>query len=258
MSISEATSGFGTLLQVGDGGIGAGTQASKTIGTSNQQIIFYAKTPGVAGNSKTAGILVSGNSTVFALSVSADAILVTSATDGGGLATTTVNELLYQLMQNDIFVEHWEATRGVGNGTGVLVAGASAALTSGADGTEVFTTIAEIKTISGPNFEMAFAEVTHMESPDAVREFVPTLIDAGEVNYTSNFLPDNTVQSGVRTDLLARTKKNFKMIMVDAAGDTVATWSFAGYHSRFNLQTPLDGAAEITGGVKLTSTITES
>lgn len=258
MSISEATSGFGTLLKVGDGGVGAGTQASKTFGTSNQQVVIKAKNAGTDGNNKTAGIIVSGASTAFALSVTEDAILITSATDGSSVATTTVNELLYQLMQDDTFAEHWEATRGVGNGTGVLVAGASAALTGGANGTEVFTTIAEIKSITGPTFEVAFAEVTHMESPDAVREFIPTLIDCGEISYTSNFLPENTIQQTVREDLIARTKRNFQLIMSNAAGDVIATWSFAGYHSRFNLQTPLDGAAEITGGVKLTSTITES
>ena len=48
-----AYSAYGTVIKRGDGGATAATQASRTIGTSNQQIVLKAKTPGAAGNSKT-------------------------------------------------------------------------------------------------------------------------------------------------------------------------------------------------------------
>lgn len=253
MSTSEATSGFGTLLQVGDGGVGAGVAAFVEWGTSTAKIRIKWGVAGTVGNGKNITVVVSGSSFVIT-TLSASAISITVPT------SATVAMVIAWLYQQETFQQYWDADYGAtpGDGTGTITARTVTPTASGAAGTEVFTTIAEIKTISGPNFEVAFAEITHMESPDAVREFIPTLIDAGEVNYTSNFLPDNTVQQGVRTDLLAKTKRNFKMIMSNAAGTILATWDFAGYHSRFNLQTPLDGAAEITGGVKLTSTITES
>jgi len=122
-------------------------------------------------------------------------------------------------------------------------------------GPEVFTTIAEVKSISGPNFQVSFAEVTHMESPSAVREYIPTLIEPGDVTFTVNFLPDNATHDAMRTDLLARTKRNFKLVLTDG---TPATWSFSGYYSQLGLNSNIDGPLEGSLGIKVTSTITET
>lgn len=244
-----ATSGSGVLLKMGDGGVGAGVQASRTIGTSNQQIIIKAKNAGVAGNSKTCSIVVSGTSTSFALSVTESNITITSATDGGGTATTTVNEALYQLMQDDTFAEHWEATRGAGNGTGVLVAGASAALSGGTDGTEIFTTIAEVKSVSGPNMSSTVIDVTNMDSANNTREYISSWIDPGELSFAVNFLPGNLGQQALVTAMQDRTRNNYTLTWSDADG-TVC--SITGLVTSFGITNQLDAALEANVTIKLT------
>lgn len=251
MTASEATSGFGCLLQRGDGGVNDdAVQASRTISTSNQQVIFYAKTPGVAGNSKTVAILVSGVSTSFSLSVSETAIVVTSATDGSSLATTTVNELLYQLMQNDTFAEHWEATRGAGNGTGVLAAATAAALTSGADATQEFVTVSEVKSLSGPTTQSQVIDVTHMESDDNTREFLPTLIDPGEMSFVVNLKPGSVGHKALRSDQKTRVRRDWRLQFTDA---DLTTWEFSGYVTQFGVTAEIESALEANCTIKLTS-----
>lgn len=256
MSATEGTSGFGTLLQYGDGGVGNGTQASRTIGTSNQQIIIKAKEAGTAGNSKTCSIVVSGASTAFALSVTEDNITITSATDGSSLATTTVNEALYQLMQNDDFALYWEATRGAGNGTGVLVAGASAALSGGTEGAEIFATIAEIRDITLDGRTLELIDATHMESPDASREYIPSLKDSGTIGFTGNYLPGSASQQILETRRAARTRNNYRVIWTNTDGDNTDT--FAGYVVAYNPSANIEDKLSFSGSIKITSSIVSS
>lgn len=247
--VTQATSGSGVQLKRGDGGVGAGTKASRTISTSNQQIIIRAKEAGVAGNSKTCSIAVSGNNTAFALTVTESAITVTSATDGSAVATTTVNELLYQLMQNSTFVEHWEATRGAGNGTGVLAAAASAALSGGADGAEVFTSIAEVKSIGGPNMSAAVIDVTNFDSANNTREFISSWIDPGELTFACNFLPAHLQQQGLVQDMIDTLRRNYQLVWSDA-DSTVC--NMAGLVTGFGITNQLDAALEANVTIKLT------
>lgn len=250
MSASEATSGFGCLLKAGDGGVGAGTQASRTVSTSNQQIIIKAKEAGAAGNSKTCSIVVSGNNTAFSISVSTSSVTITSATDGSGVATTKVGYAISKLYENSTFADNWQATTGAGDGSGVLVAAASAALTGGADGTEVFTTIAEVKSISGPNTSSQVIDVTHMLSDDNTREFLPTLIDPGEMSFGLNFLPASTTHTNLREDQKNRTRRNWKLVFTDSAA---TTYSFAGYVVGFSITSEIESALQAQCSIKLTS-----
>lgn len=255
MADSNATTGYGCTIALGDGGEGAGTQASRTVSTSNQQIILRAKHAGAAGNSKTCSIVVAGASTAFALSVTEDNITITSATDGSSVATTTVNEALYQLMQDDTFAEHWEATRGAGNGTGVLVAAASAALTGGADGAEVFTPISEIRGFAGPEEQTGQVEVTHFLSPNRRREFRATLIDGGQVTCQMNAVPDDAQQQALRALQTSGEVANFQITLSDPDATTI---TFAAFVLSFGLAGQIEEALTHNLALKVTGAATWS
>lgn len=96
---------------------------------------------------------------------------------------------------------------------------------------EVFTTVAEVKSISGPNLSLEFAEATHMESPNGFREYLPTFKDSGDVTLECNFLPANTQHKQLTTDMVARTLRNFKLNWPNTGG---TVWSFAAYISGFS------------------------
>lgn len=244
MPVSRANPGFGVQFLMGDGGVGAGTQASRTIGLVNQQIVFFAKVAGTLGNNKTVTINIAGLNTAFALSVTENAIVVTGATDGGGLSTTTVNELLYQLMQNDTFAEFWEATRGVGDGTGVIVAAALGNLAGGTNGAEVFTEIAEITDLPGFGTTHRTDEVTHMSSPNGWVEHIGLGIKEGKAfTLAMNFVGDDADQIELfQTRVESGNRHNYRIQFTD---DDLTQVTFAAIISDSDISHPRDAKADL-------------
>jgi predicted secreted protein len=80
-------------------------------------------------------------------------------------------------------------------------------------GTEVFTTIAEVTNVSGPNESAEQIEVTSFDS--TAREFKAAIPDSGEVTFEMQFIGENAQQQGLRADLRAGTVRNFKLIIPD-------------------------------------------
>lgn len=111
--------------------------------------------------------------------------------------------------------------------------------------TEVFTTIAEVKSISGPNMSLETLDATHMESPSGFREILPSFKVPGEITLECNYLPANSTHQGIITDFRNRTKRNFKLVLPDT---TTTEWRFSGYITGFSISAAVDAmlAASIT------------
>lgn len=249
---SVATPGFGSIFYVGDGGVGAGTKASKTFGTGAQMLKIFSKLAGTAGNSKTAGLTVSGTAS-FSFTVSRTALAIVSGSSSG-TATTKVGEAISALYQDATFEKYWEATVGTGDGSGVLVAGASAALSGGLDGTEVFTAVSEITDISGPGRELTLFERTHMLSPGGYKEYGPSLKDANPVSIPMNFIYD-TMQQYIIGLCDDGTLTNFRIEV--PLESTTLRMSFAGYVTKFEPMSKIAGALSANVTIKPTGPITE-
>jgi hypothetical protein len=95
-------------------------------------------------------------------------------------------------------------------------------------GTEVFTAIGELKSLSGPSYSMDTPEATHMASANAAKEYVAGLIDAGEVTAEVNFLNDSTqnLTAGIKLDWKNRTKRNFQIYFPTATTNTITFAAF--------------------------------
>ncbi len=105
-------------------------------------------------------------------------------------------------------------TFGVGNGAGP----------------EVFTAFAELADVNPPEITGDDEEVTHHTSPDGYKEFIPGLVDGGEVNVQLNYR-----KADVATVLaLFRVKKNYQIVLPDGS-----TWVFNGYLKKLGKKTPL-------------------
>ena len=114
-------------------------------------------------------------------------------------------------------------------------------------GSETFTTIAEVKDIEGPELELEAKEVTSHDSA-GWREYIGTLLTAGEVSFDLNFIPTHATHSysaGLVKDLVNRTKRNFKLVFPDG-GST--TWTFAALVTGFKPSGPVEDelSAEVT------------
>lgn len=84
--------------------------------------------------------------------------------------------------------------------------------------TEGFTTVSEITNIEAPAVETDIIDLTHHTSPDAYKEYVLGLRDAGEVTLEGNYVPtDATIRAstGLLADNLSGVKRNWKLVFPD-------------------------------------------
>lgn len=105
---------------------------------------------------------------------------------------------------------------------------------------EVFTTIAEVITISGPALSTDTIDMTHHSSPGNYEEFVGGTLRSGEVTFDINYIPTaatHDASTGLLKDYENRTVRNFKLVFPDT-GNT--TWSFAAVVVGFEPSAPHD------------------
>ncbi len=110
-------------------------------------------------------------------------------------------------------------------------------------GPEVFTTVAQVVDITPPAENLSSVETTDME--DTVKRKIGALVDYGQGQVQLAWDPSDTGQEGLRTDLRAKTARNFKMVFPAPAN---LTWSFTALVTNISPAVPLED--------KLTSTIT--
>lgn len=121
----------------------------------------------------------------------------------------------------------------------------------GGSPSEVFTTIAEVKDISGPSIEVGTEEVTSHDS-NGWREYIATLKDGGEVSFDINFFEDTTqgFVGGIYGAMDDMEAVNFE-IHLKSGG----VGSFAAIITGFELDNPVEGVEgssitlQITGGI---------
>lgn len=81
-------------------------------------------------------------------------------------------------------------------------------------GSEVFTTIGEVISFSGPGESVETIDATSFDSTGA--EFISSaLVEAGELTLEVNFVGSDAQQQGLRADLRAGTLRNFQVILND-------------------------------------------
>ena len=119
-------------------------------------------------------------------------------------------------------------------------------------GSENFTTIAEVTNISGPGFALETTEVTNHSSTGGWREYIATLLDAGEVSFDINFIPTeatHSYSSGLIKDMVNKTKRNFKLVFPNA-GNT--TWTFSAFVTSFEPAAATDAQLSASVTLKIT------
>ncbi len=118
---------------------------------------------------------------------------------------------------------------------------------------EVFTTIAEVKSIEGFGFTLAEVDATHMESPDGYHEYVAGLKDGDTMTVTLNMIRSNAIQTKVVWD--AGLRRNFQLNFPSTLPDYDFSAIPTGWHPRG--VTP-DGLLEIEVNMRVAGSITGS
>ena len=121
-------------------------------------------------------------------------------------------------------------------------------------GPEVFTTIGEVLSISGPTESRETIDVTNMDSTGNRREKISALIDSGTVSFDMNFTGADAQQNGLKTDMEAGTLRNFKIIMPGSA----RTFAFAALVTEISKEFPVDSQITASVTLEISGAVTES
>lgn len=224
MAATQGTSGFGTTLQVSDGG----TKASLVTGTGDLRITWTARDQGTAGNSITVAISTAGGATPV---VTVTSLAIAVSCD----ATTTALEVVAAVRAK------YEANALVtvaatpGNGSGNVTTVSATNLSGGVN--DAFTTIAEVKSISGPTLSLETIDATHHQSPSGHREILPSFKNAGEVSFDVNYLPAVGTHATLFSLWENRTKRKYKVIFPDSG---TTDWTFDAYVTNLGINAPMD------------------
>lgn len=136
----------------------------------------------------------------------------------------------------------------IGYGTRFLMAATAAATT--------LTKLAEVTSVTLPNEQVAEVEVTHYESPNRTREFIPGLNDAGEITIEINWIPGSATD-----DLIAAAKADAKvrtMRIVTPPDDTSQMYTFPGFVRGFEPAAPIDGRMTASITIRVAGAVTRA
>jgi predicted secreted protein len=129
---------------------------------------------------------------------------------------------------------------------------------NGATPTEVFTTIANVTSISGPDRKRETIDVTAHDSPDQYMEFIGGLKDGGEVALEINYDPSETTHD-LDEDFDDTVARNYRVVILPDTADE-HTWAIAGIMTELGDEFPYDDkmarkmTIKITGKPTLTQT----
>ena len=116
---------------------------------------------------------------------------------------------------------------------------------------ESFTTIAEVRSISGPTLTNDIIDITNMDSVGGVREFKAGLTDPGDLTFDINFQPTEGTHddvTGTLSLLISKVTRNFRLVFPDGS----RTWQFGGIIVGHPVSFPIDDAITASVTLKIT------
>lgn len=88
-------------------------------------------------------------------------------------------------------------------------------------GPEVFTTVPEVKRLSGPAVRFDLLDVSSHDTVGFFKEWIPGMADGDSIAFSVNWRPSNAVHKAIRVAAYAQTLRNFKIIFPDTPDNTV-------------------------------------
>jgi hypothetical protein len=113
---------------------------------------------------------------------------------------------------------------------------------------DVFTAISEVQAVTLTGSKVDLVDVTHSQSPQARKEYLATLIDSGDCDFTANFIPGDATQISLQATMDARLARNWKIVLPAALG----TFSFKGIVSSIDHALDYSKEAKLTVKIKIT------
>ncbi len=115
--------------------------------------------------------------------------------------------------------------------------------------------IAEIVNIDLGGAKADFDDATNMDSVGNFKEFIPTLLESGELSFSGNFLgAANTSQAQLISDFNNFTLSAWTVLFPGGKGQI----DFDAYVAQFDLKVPHDKKVDFSSKLKITGPVTIS
>lgn len=110
-----------------------------------------------------------------------------------------------------------------------------------------FVELAEVYDITPPSDNVDVIDATHMQSPNATREFILGLNDPGECSFEMNFIPGSIADAKIQAVRSARAKVSCRITFPNDQ-----TWTFSGILTAYEPAAPTDDKMTATVTFKVT------
>lgn len=119
-----------------------------------------------------------------------------------------------------------------------------------------FSPLAEIKQADFSGQKLDLADVTNFQS-GIFREYLPTLLDSGDLTYKGNFIPGDSSQAQLLNFFNSATFVVWKVVLPTnpANGLPLGHFTFNGFVTSLEWGLPIDKEGTISGKIKITGPI---
>ena len=115
---------------------------------------------------------------------------------------------------------------------------------------QVYSTIAEVLTMSGPDLTAEDIEVTNFDS--TAKEYISGVPDGGSINFELNWI-SGTQQQQLRDDVDAGTSRNYKVTFPTSPNTTA---SFDARCTEFSMTTEPNSQIRASANLKISGSVT--
>ncbi len=121
---------------------------------------------------------------------------------------------------------------------------------------QAFTNYPQVKDVEYPEQLRESVETTNQDSTGFTREYIPGLIDPGEITIESNYLPNDSDQSAVR-GFNAQSDGGERLWRIrESTSSPEITWTFTGQVLQFKPSAPVDGVRMLTTVLRVSGQVT--
>lgn len=125
-----------------------------------------------------------------------------------------------------------------------------------ANDSDVLTEIAEVISISLPNPQQNDVVATHFKSPGRANEYVPGLIDNGEVSFGVNYIAGSASDTLINDALEAGEARD--VVVSIPAGASFQYFEFSAIIKGYEKEIPIDDRQTATITMRVNGAVTQS
>lgn len=114
------------------------------------------------------------------------------------------------------------------------------------DSPAAYFELAEVIAVTPPNQQVDDVEVTHMQSPDRTREYIPGLNEPGEASIEMNWIAGSATDEFLIGLRLSGDRRDVRITWPN-----LTTWTFLGHVKGYEPVTPIDDRQTVTATLKV-------